>query len=210
MKTIPNVLVLDDFYVLPDEIRKFALSLTYASPLRSNYPGQRTQDLSVCAPDFFEMWRGKFLDIFGGCHDGDWQFSTQFQRIPTDVSDPEANEGWVHSDPSEDIGAVIYLNANPDPKAGTSIMRPRPGILPHINSHLHYRNDYYGGRNNITTEEFVRAKATNNAKYMDDVVVSNVYNRLVAFNCKLPHKHTTFGKTEDNFRLTQVFFARKL
>ena len=210
MRNIPNVLVMDDFYVAPEEVRELALSLTYSRPLRSNYPGERTQDLSVCAPEFYAMWREKFMDIFGGCHDGDWQFSTQFQRIPTVTDDPEANEGWIHSDPAEDVGAVIYLNPHPDPDAGTSFMRPVPGTNPHTNSHLYYRNDYYGGRNNITTEEFVRAKAMNNSKYVNDTVVCNQFNRLVAFNCKKPHKQTTFGNPTDPYRLTQVFFARKL
>lgn len=208
MKNIPNVIVLDDFFDNPDEVRELALSLPYARPKRTNYPGERTADLSICAPDHFAMWKEKFMDIFGGCYDGEWRFSTQFQRIPVLTDDPEANEGWIHSDPMEDIGGVIYLNKVFDPDAGTSFVRPKPGTDPQTNAHLRFRNDYYGGRNGITTEEFVKAKNFNNEKYEEDIVVSNNYNRLVTFNCKKPHKQTTFGKVGD-YRLTQVFFARK-
>lgn len=209
MRNIPNVLVLDDFFDNPDEVRELALSLPYYRPARTNYPGERTAPLQQAAPEHYKLWEERFMDMFGGCHDGPWGFSTQFQRIPTVTDDPEANEGWTHCDPGEDIGGVIYLNPAADPSAGTTFVRPRPGTAPQTNSHLKYRNDYYGGRNNISTEEYVIAKAFNNQKYQDDIIVANNYNRFVAFNCKKPHKQTTFGKADD-YRLTQVFFARKL
>lgn len=210
MKKIPNVIVTDGFFEDPEEVRELAMSLPYSRPARTNYPGERTSDLSVVVPAHFAMWKEKFMDLFSGVHNGDWAFSTQFQRIATDLDDPEANEGWIHNDPGEDIGGVIYLNPCADPDAGTSFMRPKESTNPHMNSNLRFRNDYYGGRNAITTEEFVRAKAFNNAKYETDMAVSNQYNRMVAFDCKKPHKQTTFGSSRNAYRLTQVFFARKL
>ncbi len=208
MKQIPKVIVVDDFYLAPHEVRKLALSLEYKSAPRSNYPGERTDHLKIVAPEFYDMWVGKFMEIFGGVHDN-WQFSTQFQRIPSNAHDPEANDGWVHSDPGEDVGGVVYLNPHPDPDSGTSIMMPKPGLKPQPCANLRFRNDYYGGRNGITEEEFIRAKNHNNGKYDVDIAVKNRFNRAMIFDCHQPHKQTTFGKQSD-YRLTHVFFARKV
>ena len=210
MINVPKVLVIDDFYLAPLEVRKLALSLEFKRPARTNYPGERTGNLQDVAPDFYAMWVKKFMDIFGELNrKGEWTFSTQFQRISTNIHDPEANDGWVHSDPSEIIGGVVYLNPEPDPDSGTSIMCPKPGLLPQTNANLRFRNDFYGGRNGITEEEFVRAKQHNNSRYEVDIAVKNRFNRAMIFDCNQPHKQTSFGKQND-YRLTQVFFANKV
>jgi hypothetical protein len=209
MRKVPTLITVDDFYDNPMGVRELALSLEFAKSPRTNYPGSRTGHLQEVAPEFYQMWEEKFFDIFGGMHNGEWRFSTQFQLIPADLEDPEINEGWTHCDDTQDIGGVIYLNPEPDYEAGTSFMRPKAGLNPQVNAHLRFRNDYYGGRNNITKEEFIRAKAFHNGKYENDIVVSNDFNRMIAFNSLKPHKQSKFGRPGE-LRLTQVFFAKMI
>lgn len=208
---IPKLEIIDNFYADPWKVRELMLSLEYSRPARTNYPGERTGHLEVVAPEFYAEWKEKFMSLYGYLHDGEWRFSTQFQRIPTKLWDPEANDGWIHCDPSEHMAGVVYLNHKPDPKAGTAVMVPRPGTNPHTNAGLKFRNDFYGGRNCITEQEFIAAKNFNNNKYDLDVMAENQFNRCVVFNCQLPHKQTTFGQHEDDdYRYTHIFFARML
>lgn len=206
---IPTLLVVDGFYDDPIAVLQLAQSLPYIKATRTNYPGERTEDLSKVAPEFFAQWRQKFLDYLGACNvngDDTWEFSTQFQRIPSSVINSELNEGWIHADFGQHVGGVVYLNQEPGPNSGTDLMRVKSGTKPQINSGLQFRNAYYGGRNNISDDEYIRAKAIQAAKFVPDLVAENQFNRAVFFDCCQPHKQSGFGLPGE-YRLTQVFFA---
>lgn len=207
---IPSVIVVDNFYNNPQEVLALANSISYAKAPQSNYPGERTLNLADVAPEYFEMWKKKFLEYFGACNpygDDAWEFSTQFQRITASVDNPALNEGWVHMDGGQDIGGVIYLNEQPHRESGTIIASPKNGLRPDPNGGLSFRNAFYGNRNQVTEAEFLRAKEIHNAKFENDISVTNQFNRMMAFNCRLPHRQNGFGALNDQ-RLTQVFFAK--
>lgn len=207
MMKVPSMVVFDDFYDDPQAVLALANSLPYQKAVGTNYPGERTDHLQKVAPTLFAEWEKKFLDIFFGANlGGEWEFSTQFQRIPASADNPSLNEGWVHSDTGWLVGGAIYLNEQPHAQSGTALMRAKSGS-PDPNANLPFRNAYYGGRMQITDEEFAQAKAKHNDRFDTSVVVANQFNRMVAFNPELPHRQNGFGMPGTS-RLTQVFFAR--
>ena len=208
---LPTAIVVDNFYDNPQEIVTLAQSLTYQKSPQTNYPGERTEDLLLVSPEFYLSSRRIFLEYFLAYDKGavdNWIVTTRFQRIPANVTKAELNEGWIHSDSCEDIAGVVYLNEKILQSSGTVLACPNEGLKPQVNANIDYRNAYYGGRNGITDEDFIRAKNIHNAKFNDDVSVKNQFNRMFAFNCKLPHKQNGFGSLDDH-RLTQVFFIKR-
>ena len=98
----------------------------------------------------------------------------------------EGVKTWIHHDDGEWAG-VLYLTPNAPISAGTGIYR-------------HKQTGIYKGPSNASNEK-------------DDdweliTMIGNVYNRLVLYKGNLYHKSIIpgFGNTNENSRLTQVFF----
>ena len=204
--SLPSLIVIDDFYSDPDEVLKTANALQFAKSPVTNYPGERSGDLQEVAPKIYAEWREKFLELYGRFNpQGNWQFSTQFQRIYAPKPGASApNEGWVNRDPAF-VAGVIYLNKDFIPNRGTTLVQPKR-YNPDPNANLAFRNAYYGGRNKITDEDYAAALAKNNSRFDDSVKIESRLNRFIAFDCRVPHKQAGFGAADEP-RLTQIFFA---
>ena len=189
----PNVVVVDDFYARPDEVRALALQQEFVEDTRY-HKGFRTK------PFLFPYVRERFQDLLG-CEITDWMvqpYNGVFQYCP-------ANTPVVFHSDSQAYAAAVYLTPDAPPNTGTTLYRSRSTGLraaPTITDAV---------RTGKTVQELEQETYT--GKLLDpsawEVVdsIGNVYNRLAIWNGKLIHAASGYFGTEPaNSRLFQLYF----
>ena len=194
--TPPSVMVFENFYENPDEIRKYALGLNYQPPENHGAVGYRCQEGRKILPgtkEFFE--KVLHCKIKFGNKLGEWDYSTNgcFQWCNKDVP-------LVYHADSQEYAGIIYLTPDAPPNCGTSLFKHKKynsmaskDIFKHSDWHdpdLEY-NDWF-----LDKEPWEQVDS-----------VGNVYNRLVIFKSSNIHAVTEyFGNTIEDSRLFQLFF----
>jgi len=195
-----NVIVIDDFYSNPDEVREFALSVPYPEPEGEyTYPGKNSD--GSWYPD--EVHK-KFEDV------------AKEKLIPADRNgyfrislEGVTHKQDIHVDPAWEWGAVLYLS---DPKdcvdeGGTSFWRhktlkseniPKTDEEAQFYGYPTYKECWW------TT---VYGDGQHREKWDRYYLCPMKYNRMVLFRTHLWHSHShNFGTTLENGRLVQLFF----
>lgn len=188
-----NLIIIDNFYNNPLEIRDFAIKQEYFS--NTHYPGKRTKksfatiDIKHKIQSYIEPLAGKItkFEMYND-DNGRFQYATTSDKT------------WIHSDHNSIIdtnwGGVIYLTPDAPLNSGTSFYRLR--------------------ENNISDNDERSVLNINIEKYGQDYskwdvvdYVGNVFNRLILFNSKRFHCSSNyFGKDINDGRLFQVFFFK--
>lgn len=189
----PNVVVVDNFYANPDEVRAFALQLQYHEDKRY-YRGNRSMSLHRfpgIKERFEDLLKLRITDwdeqpvngVFQYCIGGD-------QRV-------------FHSD-MQKYAAVVYLTPDAPLSAGTQLLRSKETKLRAVNPRT-------AAEIGMTTQQAEILTYRN--KLLDptawDVVdvIGNVYNRMVLWNAQLIHvAGDYFGTDVSNGRLFHIFF----
>lgn len=175
----PSIIIVDNFYDNPDEIRKSAINAEFS--VKGNYPGLRT--VSFVTDEIknrFENIIGKKITYWPTNYNGSFQYTTKEQK------------SWIHRD-NTDYSAIIYLTPNAPVNAGTVTYK-------HIATQTQFANDDITKK--ILDNDF------NNYKAWEIVdIIGNKYNRCILFNGKCSHKSNEyFGSDINDGRLFQVFF----
>ncbi len=197
-----NIVIVDDFYSNPDEIRSIALNQEYPTPEDNyTYPGRNSK----------------------GCY-YDKDVHSKFEQILNENLDPADQNGYfrlslasdthkqdIHVDSSWDWGAVIYFS---DPKdcvdeGGTSFWRhntlemeccPRTDEEAQYYGYPSYKEAWW---------TIVYGDGQDRSKWTRYLLCPMKYNRLVLFRTHLWHSHNfNFGDTIENGRLVQLAFFR--
>jgi len=191
----PNVIVIDDFYKNPDEMRKYALSLTYEPPENHGAVGYRCEKgrkIIDGTKEYFErLLNGK---ISNGKKLGQWGYSTNgcFQWCNAKVP-------IVYHADSQQYAAIIYLTPDAPPGCGTSFFRHKRYKI--RDGSVFSKPDWY--RSSLNYKE----PHLDKTEWETVDSVGNVYNRLVIFNGRNIHAVTEyFGENIENSRLFQLFF----
>lgn len=182
----PALLVVDDFYRDPKEVRRLALEQDYAPDLRF-YKGLRSTKrwlFPYVKEEFERLLQRPILDWMAQPANG------VFQK--TEKNDPLV---W-HSD-SQSYAAAIYLTLGANTyAAGTSFWAHldhgsrRPDADPQINADLY--SEY-----NLTHPD--------NWQLVDRI--GNVFNRLVIWDAQLIHSASSYDDFDLGYeRLVQLFF----
>ena len=174
---IPQLIVVDNFYENPDEIRNYALRQEFVSNIAS-HKGRRTiSDYNN------ESIKKRFEELLGKeISKWDYKWNGCFQYCTSE--DPLV----VHCD-QQSYAALIYLNPNAPCSTGTYFLRHKQ-----LKHQYGYDNVFEGGHYDFTPFEIVDQ-------------IGNIYNRLVIFNAKLIHSASQyFGKGLEDSRLFQIFF----
>jgi len=206
MQTIP-VTVLDNFFDNPDKVRNWALQQEYLPDPEGRWPGLRTKCIHELHDPFFQLTCRKFFSQFYEFHEEkeiQWTVSMVFQIV-----NEEYDSGWIHSDQeTSQITGIVYLSPNSNLNGGTSIYREKSNLLQHTIRNNEYKEDSY--LNKMSIEDAKQYKKEHNAQFEETIRVSNIYNRLIAFDSHLHHAaQDFFGEGQDS-RLTLVFFVNKL
>ena len=180
MSQTPSIIVVDNFYRNPMEVREFALKQNFS--VTGNFPGYRT-DQPYATDELRDLMQsylkpfGMEIDIWNNepCyHNGMFQYTTTEDR------------SWIHADSiNTDMAGVVYMTPDAPVSAGTGFYKPKnPVDLSPPNG------------KDITKWHLVDQ-------------VGNVFNRLVLYNSHLWHMSMDyFGDCKENGRLFQVFFFK--
>ena len=179
------LIVIDNFYENPMEVRNFALKQEYVE--ESYYPGKRSkpyacQEHKIRFQKILEPLIGKKINFPFDSDNGKFQYSTS------------NDHSWVHFDNLGTIYAgIIYLTPDAPVESGTGFYQFMDGTMNAEESML-------------MNSEFVKYnKDMTKWKLVDKV--GNVFNRLVIFDSSRYHTALNyFGSDMYNGRLYQVFF----
>jgi glycosyltransferase involved in cell wall biosynthesis len=180
---VPSVIVVDNFYKNPDEVR--ALALTMPFEIKGNYPSLRTK------PHVYPGTKERFEQIVNRkityWPTGDTSYNGSFQYCT------EKHSSWIHRD-SLSYSCVIFLTKNPPPDSGTKLMI-------HKETNLRYT---HGDK---ALEETLNKDSRNDSAWITIDRVGNLYNRAILFKGLQNHiSDRYFGDCLENGRLFQTFF----
>lgn len=183
----PQILVVDDFFEHPDEVRRLALDQEYERDGRY-FKGERSKQKFL-----FPYLKEEFERLLG-VRITDWMqqpANGSFQK--TTFNDPLV----YHSD-TQDYAAAIYLTPNPPFMlgSGTSFWMDRDFNQRRPSRDAHVNAQIYSEYNLTHPDEWLLIDR-----------VEGIYNRLVLWDGQLIHSATSYdGFTEENPRLVQLFF----
>jgi len=182
----PSLMIFDNFYGNPNEVRNYALTLPYT--VSGNYPGMRTdvlkgQDNSAARLLFEQILRKPII----------WwpeEYNTSFQYTTSN------DKSWIHHD-ATNWAAVLYLSPNAPLEACTAIYQNKKSKL-----------SMYDVNNPITHYNNHTEEITDLERWETIVQVSNIFNRLVLYRGEYYHRSMLpgFGDSLYNGRLFQTFF----
>jgi hypothetical protein len=179
---LDTIIIADDFYQDPTNVRQFALQQQFS--VKGNYPGARTlpflHDGIGAAVQYLVKARITYWPT--DTYNGAFQFSLKDDRT------------WVHADPTTIWSGVVYLTPAAPPNAGTAFFR-------HAATGLETYPDDLQLRKNCDEDASVPERWVK----IDEI--GNRFNRLVLFrglrfHCSQGH----FGDDKENGRLFQTFF----
>ena len=194
---IPNTIV-DNFFKYPDKVREFGLSLPFAKPVDNIYPGERTECLSIINRDLYSQINLKVTSLFFDYKQNpvSYKANLYFQKVSSIYE-----EGWVHQD-SNDITFIVYLNPEANTEEGTSIYYPND-IGYNSKRYQLEKQESFVNTDLIPQHRHIRKEHNN--RYTEVIKVSNVYNRLFAFDSFSYHAANNFVNNEEP-RLTLIGF----
>lgn len=176
-----NLIITDDFYNNPIQVREYALSLPFDQT--GNYPGFRTQTtLNESTKTAIQQMLQPFAGKITNWNDtdglsGSFQITTEF------------DESWIHTDHYNTWAGVCYLTPDAPLSGGTGLFR--------------YKNTKSMYRDNI--DHTGETQDMNKWEAVDRI--GNVFNRLILYRSDMFHMSLDyFGTTPSNGRLFQVFF----
>jgi hypothetical protein len=207
MRNFP-VVVVDDFFKEPDKVRKFALHQEFKRDSSSNYPGLRTDCLSVIEPSLHNEFLKKFFSIYYNYQYEQltWLVEARFQK-----TDNSFDNGWIHCDGDSHscskVAGVIYLSPNAPLQSGTSIYKLKQNVLIPVRNFQAKHAHYYANGN---SDELKNIKEQEKEQFDETINVSNVYNRLISFDANEYHAAQNYFGQDNESRLILVFFVTNL
>ena len=185
-----SVVVFDDFYDNPREVRKYALNLKY--DVIGNYPGFRSGDNDLLSDEekgnhnlgvknFMESYFGRNIKNWGNSYNGSFQYVTYKEKT------------WIHTDYNDSVNyaALIYLHPSPPPGDYGTIF------------FTHKETGTYLGH----PEDSAGDDGNDNSKWSITDYVGYRFNRLVMYDARMWHcANNYFGDTLHDSRLFQCFF----
>lgn len=182
VRAIPSLIIADNFYENPDEVRQFALQCDFkAHP--ENHKGQRTDECYR-----FKGLKERFEDLIG-LKIKNWdKYGTNgcFQLCI-------GGDQIVYHRDEQQYGGVLFLSPNAPVPGGTALYRS-----------VHTKKMKVKGSE---ADKVFKNGFLDSSQFEMVDRVGNVYNRLALFDAQIIHSGLDyFGNSKDNGRLFQLFF----
>ena len=195
-----SIIVIDDFYNKPDEVRKIALNSPYPEPHDGyTYPGKNSDDNFY--PDELHQRFEQILNrkLIPAPKNGYFRLSLE--------NDPFRQD--VHVDPSWEFGAVCYMNT-PDQcidEGGTSFWMHNKTKSERCPQTLELARHYGFIEPKEAWWTTVYGEGLDRNQWTRYFLSPMKFNRIVIFRTDLWHSHNyNFGDNLENGRLVQLFF----
>jgi hypothetical protein len=192
-----NIIVIDNFYENPFEVREFALEQRDDYQPNDYHPGIRSSSFATekhreMINNIVEPFSGK-INKFNISKDKSSNSNGTFQ-----LNVSEDRKSWIHIDTGDTNWAgIIYLTPNAPLSGGTGFFKHKDGNLTNCDkSILQNDNKVKQNRYDNTQWELVNS-------------IGNVFNRLILFRSNQYHMSLDyFGNDFEDGRLIQLFFFK--
>jgi hypothetical protein len=195
-----NIIIVDDFYQNPDEVRNFALSQEYFNGEHDTYPGKNSKENYYPEDLHKKIERVVNKKLTPAPQNGYFRISLKNDSFKQDV----------HVDPIWEWGAVMYLSKPEDcfDEAGTSFWMHNKTKMEF------YDMEYYKNYGYSSYEEFwkttIYSDGLDRSKWSRTLLCPMKYNRFIIFRANLWHSHSeNFGNNLNDGRLVQLFFFNR-
>lgn len=206
------MIIVDNFFKYPLDIRNLALSLKYNSSAPNGPNGQKTQPLHTTHPNFFKRVCCKILDCYSIQYT-DYTASMYFHskgdvaNIGPDQVDITTHElpGWIHTDRDAVLASIIYLTPNfGNMNFGTSMFKFE-------NLDQGHRQEPLVNEAGEALRDNKKARQEYNQNYKETLRVGNIFNRMIAYDGSTLHTGCGyFGNDPTTSRLTLLTFFHKI
>ena len=195
-----SIIIIDDFYSRPEEVRQVALNSPYPDPgSEYTYPGKNSDD-NFYPHELHERFE-QILNrkLVPASVNGYFRLSLETDSFKQDV----------HVDPSWEFGAVCYLNT-PDQcidEGGTSFWLHNKTKSERCPKTGEQAKQYGYSEAKEAWWTTVYGEGLDRKKWTRYLLSPMKYNRIVIFRTDLWHSHNyNFGDNLENGRLVQLFF----
>lgn len=194
------VIIADNFFKYPQDVRELALSMDYYPSEIGIYSGVRTESLHLTHTNFFREVCCKILNSYS-LRFTDYIATMHFHLTGEEFGD----NGWVHIDGSTVIASIIYLNLdNNDIDTGTCLYK-----LKNLNHGIETLPAMK--KSFITAADNRQVKIQHNQDYTPVVKIGNMFNRMIAYDARNPHAGSSYyGNSKETERLTLLTFFEKI
>lgn len=198
----PSFFIIDDFFDNPMEMRKIALSMTYAPPDPSqNYPG-RMSPKPMLWPNIDQM----FSSFVGEPVVGNTDKLHGYFRI-TYESDKSGSD--IHIDTDNVWAGVLYLTLPEHCKGGTEFYRHGKFGTDHAPMRQEDLKIYKATSQLDAMKKVFADRGKDRRKWVRTLTLPMRFNRLVLFRSWYWHTAgESFGDAPENARLVQLFFFK--
>jgi hypothetical protein len=176
-----DVIITDNFYSNPDQVRNFALSQEFT--VRGNFPGWRTQSfIDQGTKDAIQtiLWNAAGEITEWNIADG---LTGSFEVATA------ADRSWIHTDHFNTWAGVLYLTPDAPLSGGTGL----------------FKHKATGATRASEITEPYEAQDMTKWELVDRI--ANKYNRLAMYRSDMFHTSLDyFGKDKNDGRLFQLFF----
>lgn len=190
----PAVIVVDNYYNNPDQVRDYAMTLDF-NPNVKYHKGSRTEVKTIFegTKQSFEKLLGKKITVWEEhIYNGVFQYCT-------------AQEALVYHTDNQSYAAVVFLTPDAPPECGTSFYKSKNNGLMAYPTAADCQK--HGKSEDQLFNEMFAGNFYDKTRWDLVDVVGNVYNRLVIFDAKRVHAASAyFGDSMENSRLFHMFF----
>ena len=188
-----NLIIVDNFYSNPIEVRDFALSQDF--DVKGNYPGHRTKSfLSPSLKEYIELHMSAVHGKINWPKEGEEEYCGSFQFTTAE------DRTWIHSDNNTKWAGVLYLTPDAPLSGGTALYR-------HIETGHSATPLLPNNETNHELLDIIHDDGIDYTKWEMTDRVANVFNRLVIYRGDYFHASLDyFGKDINDGRLFQTFF----
>ena len=190
---VQSLVILDNFYQDPDNVRQFALSQEYN--IIGNYPGRRSAAMpSESAKNIIANVLRPINGEITHWESGDDSYNGSFQYATS------KDKSWIHDDKYTTWAGVCYLTPNAPVSSGTA-------LFTHIETGLNKTPLKENGEVDFELLNKIYQDSQDFTKWELNVQVNNIYNRLVLYRGSYFHTSLDyFGNDLNDGRLFQTFF----
>tara|TARA_B110000881_G_C18482927_1_gene467524 strand:- start:148 stop:852 length:705 start_codon:yes stop_codon:yes gene_type:complete len=214
-----RVVVIDDFYKNPDEIRDLALSIDHRTEadLIHNLPGARGVVETAEVKDslhkvYFQLCKlyfGHFEEKRFNEHWDNQEFMVNvlndetLLRTPAGII-PHQDHFKLQDGPGYQFGAVVYLNTEEECAGGTNVYSHMGNISIENDYTPQWLEDANVGDINF---DYVKSKVDGGRPYACEYEAKMAYNRMVLYQADTLHgQNVDLGMFSDYNRINQVLF----
>ena len=192
----PNFCI-DNFFQNPDSVVDFSKTLKFYKS-KGKFPGERTKPLHEINYDFFLKVTKKIVACLypNDLENLEWKALQFFQKIKPQE---HLTKGFIHQDIEREFTSIVYLSSN---DSNTCFYKRLKEDIP---NHIKIKEDIYLNKKQSNLK-FEKSLKEDHNSYEKTIEFKSIKNRMILFDGSADHGVESFGKKNEQERLTLITF----